>query len=112
MLSEIAYGAFGDVYLSRHVNSGAAYALKVISKQTLIEAFQDEFDWFLEPHIMESACRGQSPHIIKLIDQFEDVSNFYIVMEMAPLGDLAQVIRNDKRPMTEDAAKDVIWQLV
>eukprot|EP00826_Nyctotherus_ovalis_P009759 TRINITY_DN12583_c0_g4_i1.p1 TRINITY_DN12583_c0_g4~~TRINITY_DN12583_c0_g4_i1.p1 ORF type:complete len:716 (+),score=263.74 TRINITY_DN12583_c0_g4_i1:115-2262(+) len=86
-------GSFGQVCQVRHKVSGNIYAIKAIEKkktinQKLVKQVR------LEVRIMYSL---KHDHIIKLYNHFEDDIYFYLVMELAPKGQLYDKLRRMKR---------------
>ena len=39
---------------------------------------------YAEIEITKRVCRGQAPHILEMLDSFEDGINFYIVTKHVP----------------------------
>lgn len=85
-------GHFARVKKCRDVLTGKQYAVKIIEKKELLKnsaAVKAEID------ILRAV--GHHPHIVNLIDQFEDSSKCYIVMELCSGGDLfSQIVEHGK----------------
>jgi serine/threonine protein kinase len=79
-------GAFGTVYKVKHKVSGNVFALKVILKEK-VQASNMLPQLRREIRIMYSLTH---PHIIKLINHFEDDRYFYLILELALGGTLWQ----------------------
>lgn len=82
--SSLGVGGFGRVYKVKHKTNKHIYAIKVIGKQKVIENDLVE-QMKLEIKIMYQL---NHPNIIKLYNHFEDNESFYLVMELAPKGQL------------------------
>eukprot|EP00826_Nyctotherus_ovalis_P065758 TRINITY_DN9674_c0_g3_i1.p1 TRINITY_DN9674_c0_g3~~TRINITY_DN9674_c0_g3_i1.p1 ORF type:complete len:702 (+),score=282.09 TRINITY_DN9674_c0_g3_i1:200-2305(+) len=82
--SSLGVGGFGRVYKVKHKANKHIYAIKVIGKQKVIENDLVE-QMKLEIKIMYQL---NHPNIIKLYNHFEDNESFYLVMELAPKGQL------------------------
>ena len=82
--SNIGSGGFGKVYKVKHRVSQNVYAIKVISKAKILEADLTE-QMRLEVKIM---YKLEHPNIIKLYNHFEDDDSFYLILELAPKGQL------------------------
>ena len=97
----IGTGGFGKVYKVKHKVSKNVYAIKVISKEKIIEQNMHE-QIKLEVRIMYSL---NHEHVIKLYNHFEDDDFFYLVLEYAPKGHLYEKLKNEKRFLESDAAQ-------
>jgi len=82
--SNLGVGGFGRVYKVKHKANKNIYAIKVIGKQKVIENDLVE-QMKLEIRIMYQL---NHPNIVKLYNHFEDNESFYLVMELAPKGQL------------------------
>ena len=90
----IGKGAYGVVYRAVHVELGVARALKVLRRDApgvgssdfndCRQRFQLEF---------QVAARLDHPHVIKVYDFVEEAGALYAVLEFAPGGSLAEVLR-------------------
>lgn len=70
------------MYKVRHKVSQNTYAIKVISKQKIIE--HDLVEQIkLEVEIM---YKLNHPYIVKLYNHYEDDESFYLILEYAPKG--------------------------
>lgn len=90
-------GAYGQVKLVKHKNSGELFALKIISKATLKNK---DIDLMREVEIHK---RLKHENIIRLINYFEDDVNLYLILEYASKGSLFHLIKK-KKYLTEDEA--------
>ena len=90
ILKPISKGAFGRVYLARKKESQDLYAVKVMRKADLVRK-----------NMVESArnernilAMANNPFVIRFYFSFTSRENLYIVMEYAPGGDLASLLRS------------------
>ena len=89
----IGKGAFGEVWKVTHENSQKVYCVKILSKrdifeQKLINQINKEIS------IMYNI---NHPYSIKLVNHFEDNEKLYLIMELAPNGNLYNLIQNNKK---------------
>lgn len=80
----IGKGGFGEVWKVVHKSTNKVYCIKVISKRSIIE--QKMVDQMNRE--IEIMYKLNHPHIIKLINHFEDDDSFYLVMNFAHKGQL------------------------
>lgn len=80
----IGKGGFGEVWRVTHKLTGKVYCIKVISKKSIIDQKMVE-QMNREIEIMYML---HHPHIIKLVNHFEDDDSFYLVMQLAAKGQL------------------------
>lgn len=80
----IGKGGFGEVWKVIHKSTNKLYCIKVINKRSIIEQKMVE-QMNREIEIMYSL---NHPHVVKLINHFEDDDSFYLVMNYASKGQL------------------------
>lgn len=80
----LGQGSFGQVHLAVHRRTGIKRAIKEIPKSGTED---EEFEWELRAMVALD-----HPHIVKVIEYFEDEDNFNIVMELCTGPDLHQYI--------------------
>jgi aurora kinase len=85
-------GKFGTVYLAREKTSKFIVALKVISKQQLLESGVEHQ---LRREI-EIQSNLRNPNILRLFGFFHDNKRIYLILEFAPKGELYRVLTNSK----------------
>ena len=95
----LGQGAFGEVFKVRHKISGLDFAIKVIQKRKIIEK-RMLGQLRREIRIMYSLSH---PNIISLYSHFEDVNNFYLILELAEGGQLYKKLKKLKT-FSESAA--------
>ena len=89
IIKPISRGAFGRVYLARKRATGDLYAVKVMRKADLVRK-----------NMVQSArnernilAMANNPFVVRFFYSFTSRDNLYIVMEYAPGGDLASLLR-------------------
>jgi serine/threonine protein kinase len=104
---KIGQGAFGTVWMARHTPTFLPVAIKVIPKtRTQLEEDRDRVireAEFLRAH--------RHPHIVAFYDFFEDLSNHYLVMELAEHGTLLELI-SASRSLSEPVCRKFVRQIV
>lgn len=83
-------GKFGAVYLARERRSGFLFALKVLDKRQLVK-HNVEHQVRREIEI-QSNCRHEN--ILRLYSFFHDADRIYMMLEMAPGGELYELLQN------------------
>ena len=91
--SYIGKGAFGEVWKVSHKITGKIYVIKVMDKlaikeQRLIDQINRE---------IEIMYKLNHPHVIRLINHFEDDDKFYLIMPYASKGQLYSLLRRQVR---------------
>jgi hypothetical protein len=89
ILKPISRGAFGRVYLARERASGALFAVKVLRKADLVRKNMVE-GARVERSVLAAA---RNPFVVRFHASFTSRENLYLVMEYAPGGDLASLLR-------------------
>ncbi|KAL4543745.1 hypothetical protein Ndes2437B_g01558 [Nannochloris sp. 'desiccata'] len=89
IIKPISRGAFGRVYLARKRATGDLYAVKVMRKADLVRK-----------NMVQSAknernilAMANNPFVVRFFYSFTSRDNLYIVMEYAPGGDVASLLR-------------------
>lgn len=90
VIGTLGKGSFGTVQLVKEKGgSGATYALKIVSKQAVVDLGQQE-------HIMnEKRCMSQlnHPFLVRLFATFKDADRLYFLQEACLGGELFTVLR-------------------
>lgn len=88
--------------------------IKTIDKTKTQKTYSKMKEPYAEIQISKRVCRGQVPHILEMLDSFEDSINFYIVSKHVPLGDLRNYVvkRWKYTAVPEDIVKVILRQLV
>lgn len=100
-------GAFGSVYLVRHKQNGAYYALKQMNKQTL----KNMIDYSIIHREFNIHIMLSHENICKLYAYREDDENFYMIMEYESNGNLFSEIQKHKKGLNEDKAYEYFIQI-
>jgi len=82
-------GGFGEVWKVFHKKSNNIYVIKVIDKKNIIEQKLVE-QMNREIEIM---YKIDHPHIVKLVNHFEDDSKFYLILHYASRGQLYSLLK-------------------
>ena len=103
----IGDGAFSEVRLVEHKESGQFYACKIVPKSRLNSAsLETRFE--IEIRINQQL---HHPGVVQMIDLYCDELNYYVIMEFCPNGDLFQYVV-DRDRLSEDEAKPIIKQIL
>ncbi|GJJ73419.1 serine/threonine-protein kinase Psk1 [Entomortierella parvispora] len=84
-LKVIGRGAYGKVYLVRHIATQALYAMKVLKKASIIVHAKDTECTMSERKILEAI---RHPFIVKLHYAFQTDHRLYLILEYASGGEL------------------------
>ena len=87
-LQVIGVGAFGEVCLTKHVQSGSLYAMKILKKSEVLKRNQ-------VAHVKaerDILAEADNEWVVKLFYSFQDKDNLYFVMEYVPGGDLMSLL--------------------
>ena len=89
----IGKGGFGEVWKVNHKKSNDLYVIKVLDKKRLkAQKLIDQLN--LEIRIM---YKVHHPHIMQLINHFEDDNNFFMVMPYASRGQLYTLLKKNNK---------------
>ena len=99
-------GKFGLVKSAIHKKTGKNVAVKVMSKKDMTVQ-----DVELQRREIEILKMCQHPHIIRLLDLFENQDYIYIIMEQLDGGDLFTYLEKRKFTVSESRAKQITHQL-
>ena len=100
----IGKGAFGAVKVGVHKLSGAVVAIKNFKKSD-IKSEVEQKGIEREIKIMKAA---NHQHVIRLYEVIDSPTNYYLVMECAPNGDLGAHLEKVRRLGEADAAKFLV----
>lgn len=84
----LGHGAFGQVIRVTDKETGADYAMKVLSKSHIVKEKKMNYVKVERDAMM----RLRHPNIVRLCLTFQDPGNLYYVIEYAPHGDLKRVL--------------------
>jgi serine/threonine protein kinase len=102
----LGHGKFGLVKLATHIKTGKNVAIKVIDKSKM-----NEQDHHLLHRELEILKMCQHPHIVRLLDIFENHMLMYIVMEVCSGGDLFKYLDVRNWEINEDRARTLSHEL-
>lgn len=84
VLDVLGKGSFAQVVLARRITTGQIFAMKVVTKQGLLDHKRVQ-DVFVERNIL---TRSNHPYLLKLYNTFQSEHKLYFVMDYMPGGDL------------------------
>ena len=93
ILKELGSGSFGNVYLVRHKETKAEYAIKAIDKRN--KTNQEEKPYFRRE--VEVMYKIHHPNVVKLYGHFEDNNYCYFIMEYISKGNVYNLLPTDKK---------------
>ena len=103
----IGKGAFGEVWKVNHKKTNEVYVIKVLDKErSKLLKIIDHLN--LEIEIM---YKLHHPHIIQLINHFEDDDNFFMIMPYASRGQLYTLLKQNTKfdqKMTSQFLREII----
>nr|XP_025974815.1 citron Rho-interacting kinase isoform X5 [Dromaius novaehollandiae] len=106
--SVVGCGHFADVKVVREKLTGDVYAMKVMSKESLL--VQEHVSFFEEERSILS--QNTSPWIPQLQYAFQDKKNLYLVMEYQPGGDLLSLLNRYEDQLDESMVQFYLAELV
>lgn len=107
VLAEVGHGAYGTVFRVFNKLDRKAYAIKVYPKRNL-ETEKQEREFQRE---IDAMAYIKHPGLVALHDFFDDVDNFYLVMDYCQGGELFDYVISKKR-LDEPTAALVFNQIV
>ena len=105
---KLGQGNFGVVRQCVHKETGKTFAIKLISKGFI--ASKNVYKELLENEF-RILSKKSHPNLIRIIDLFEDNTNYYIVSEIVHGGELFHRLARLSK-FTEQQAADVIYQIM
>ena len=93
ILKELGSGSFGNVYLVKHKETKAEYAIKAIDKRN--KTNQEEKPYFRRE--VEVMYKIHHPNVVKLFGHFEDNNYCYFIMEYISKGNVNNLLPTDKK---------------
>ncbi|NXA03486.1 CTRO kinase, partial [Sapayoa aenigma] len=106
--SVVGCGHFAEVRVVREKVTGDIYAMKVMSKETLLA--QEHVSFFEEERSI--LAQSTSPWIPQLQYAFQDKKNLYLVMEYQPGGDLLSLLNRYEDQLDENMVQFYLAELV
>ena len=93
IIKELGSGSFGNVYLVRHKETKAEYAIKAIDKRN--KNNQAEKPYFRRE--VEVMSKIHHPNVVQLFGHFEDNLYCYFIMEYISKGNVYNLLPTDKK---------------
>ena len=105
---EIGRGGYSHVWKVSHKNTGKIYCIKLMSKQKIIqEKICDQIN-----REVEIMYKTNHPHIIKLINHFEDDQNVYLIMELGAKGQLFSLLKKFSHGIDQMRAAQYMREII
>lgn len=103
---DLGKGQFGLVKLATHTKTGQKVAIKTVNKKDMkpIEIYQQRRE-------IDVLKMSQHPNIVALVDLFENVDYYYIVLEYMQGKDLFDYIEFRKFKLSENRVKALAYQI-
>ena len=98
-------GSFGEVYKVTHNETGKIYAIKVLDKNQILEKNNTQ----LISREIEIMYKLNHPHVMNLINHFEDEDKIYLIMPYAGKGQLYKHLKRKGR-FDERAASQYVLE--
>jgi aurora kinase len=109
ILKELGSGSFGNVYLVRHKETKAEYAIKAIDKRN--KTNQEEKPYFRRE--VEVMYKIHHPNVVKLYGHFEDNNYCYFIMEYIAGGNIyALVPKTSLRSVTTQQIASIMKDVI
>ena len=104
-------GSISTVWLAEHLHTGMLAVIKVTKKQKL-KARATLSKHYQEVEISKTIAKINSPHLLMLVDDFENSKAYFMVNELMSEGDLNKYIqKHDLELMTEEHAREIVRQV-
>ncbi len=111
LLCTLGQGAFGKVLAARHKHTNITFALKIMKKRLLVE--HNAVNMIIrERRIMSELLH---PFIVNLYGHFSTPTKLYMVLRLAPGGDISKMIARQERNdfcFSSSVAQFVIAQVI
>lgn len=107
---QLGHGSYSTVYKAVDRSTGQVFAIKVCSKKHIISEKKVKYVT-IEKNTMNLLANGNHPGIIKLYYTFHDPENLYFVLDLAPGGELLQLLQSQGR-FSEAWSRHFMCQLV
>jgi len=97
MLNVLGKGSFAQVLLAKRISTGKIFAVKVVTKQGLLDHKRVN-DVFIERNIL---MRANHPYLLKLHNTFQSEHKLYFIMDYMPGGDLDKYMNSQPSKMLD-----------
>ena len=104
----IGKGGFGKVWKVCHKETEKVYVIKVMCKQNIISQKMTE----QINREIEIMYKINHPHIIKLINHFEDDENLYLIMELGAKGQLFSLLNKFRHGFDQIRAAQYMREII
>ena len=105
---EIGRGGYSVVWKVSHKNTGKIYVIKLMSKHKIIkEKISEQIN-----REVEIMYKLNHPHIIKLINHFEDDENVYLIMELGAKGHLFSYLQKFSHGLDQMRAAQYMREVI
>ena len=104
----IGKGGFCTVYKAKYKDNKKIYALKVIDK-SILKNDEEIKNIINEVKIMNEL---DSPNLLKLVTNFEDENNIYIILPLCENGQLYDLIHKSKKKVKNIYIKKYLYQTI
>ena len=107
-ISRLGKGSYGQVFKIVHNETNKIYAVKEINKSKLIK--ENKYYQIIVENIMLKLCSHQN--IVKYYGFYENHTNFSIVEEFCPFGDLSTFILENKKNLNINEIQYIMGQIL
>ena len=107
-ISRLGKGSYGQVFKIVHNETNKIYAVKEINKSKLIK--ENKYYQIIVENIMLKLCSHQN--IVKYYGFYENHTNFSIVEEFCPFGDLSTFILENKNNLNINEIQYIMGQIL
>ena len=105
---EVGRGGYSHVWKVSHKNTGKIYVIKLMSKEKIIkEKLIEQIN-----REVEIMYKINHPHIIKLINHFEDDENVYLIMELGTKGQLFNYLKKFSHGLDQMRAAQYMREII
>ena len=107
-ISKLGNGSYGQVFKIKHKETNNIYALKEINKTKLMKEHKG-YQIYVENEMLK-LCSHEN--IVKYFGFYENSSNFSIIEEFCPYGDLSTFLNENKNNLTLAEIQYIIGQMI
>ena len=107
-ISRLGKGSYGQAFKIVHNETNKIYAVKEINKSKLIK--ENKYYQIIVENLMLKLCSHQN--IVKYYGFYENQTNFSIVEEFCPFGDLSTFILENKQNLSINEIQYIMGQIL
>jgi serine/threonine protein kinase len=107
-ISKLGNGSYGQVFKVKHKETNKIYALKELNKSKLMKENKG-YQIYVENEML-NLCSHEN--IVKYYGFYENSSNFSIIEEFCPYGDLSSFLNENKNNLTLSEIQYIIGQII